>query len=159
LFDVLRTAHSLSVMVSQASLIVDPQGDRVEMQLFLKDSCNSKPLTGEDTLRPLLHQLRKAILLPIVVSVSPASDTSNATFDVHVFALPDAAGRGRPRVSLAIAAAMRKLMMQVEYSFVGIIDEQTALRRVPGPQLSALATTLSFPLLRVRVARHVCLEV
>jgi hypothetical protein len=148
--DVLRTAHGLSVMVSQASLVVDSSTKRVEIQLFLKNGVGCRPLAGEDMLRPLLHQLRKAILLPVAVSVTPtAKESCAAGFDVYVLALPDAAGRGRPRVTLAIATAVSKMGLRVETSFVGMVNEQAALGQLPSPQLKALATTLSLSLLQV----------
>lgn len=154
LADVLRTAHSLGVRVCHASLDVDPETARVDMQLFLRNAIGTRPLAGDAMLRPLLYQLRKAIAVPAAVLVTPSGEGHADSLAVHVLALPDTAGRGRPRVSLAIAEAVEKMGMCVDSSFVGMLNAQTALQQVTSPQRHTVAAALSLNVLQARLDRR-----
>ena len=67
LYDILRTTHTWGVLTVTTRLV--PQGDgAVSIQLFLKDGGHA-PLHDPELLRPLLHELHKAVLQPVCVSV------------------------------------------------------------------------------------------
>jgi hypothetical protein len=84
LYDLLRTTHSLNIMVTQARTVQKSEGC-VEVHLFLKDS-GGQPLAGGELLRPLLHRLQKAVLQPVHVLVRalPAVTCASAKLHLHV---------------------------------------------------------------------------
>ena len=81
IYDVLCTAHSMGVKVEQARCRQAVDG-RAEVQLFLKDAAGSALASGM-LLRPLLHRLRKAVLMPVCVSVRPFAEASCLAGDRH----------------------------------------------------------------------------
>lgn len=66
-YDVLCTVHTMGVKVVQAQCRQAAEG-RAELHIFLKDAAGSALASGM-LLRPLLHRLRKAVLMPVCVSV------------------------------------------------------------------------------------------
>lgn len=139
LYDLLRTTHELDVQVDHVTSRLQPESQFCDIQLFVKDS-EGRQLQDDRLLQALLLRLRKAVELPVVVSVSEGRDAG--TWEVWVFTLPDSGMRGRPRVTYDVTTVLSRAGMQVLSGTVAMINDlQDA--ELPDTQAADLAVQLS----------------
>jgi glycine cleavage system regulatory protein len=103
LYDIFVALKDVDVRVAYGRVHVDTCLNICDLELFVQDADGCR-ISDEDLVEELVHRIRDAAALPVVLQVGEAGDGKG--IELLVAAAVDAGGRGRPRVTYDVTQGL-----------------------------------------------------
>lgn len=133
LYDIFVALKDVDVRVAYGRVQVDTCLNLCDLELFVQDADGCR-ISDEDLVEELVHRIRDAAALPVILQVGEADDGKG--IELLVAATVDAGGRGRPRVTFDVTHGLTVAGLGVASADVFVCEakDESPVHEISGAQ-------------------------